>query len=1076
VRSGEVNIGSGVPNTDAGGGIANVPVSVTFNLLGPAGLYHIRLVATNTYGTTYGDDQVIATLPQATGIVQPIFQAQGTGTAPQAGLVRAANGDFYGTLFTGGTFGLGAVFNVSTTGTLTHQANFYGNTNGGVSGSGPQSTVVQALDGNFYGTTNAGGYNNLGTVFQMTPGGSLTTLVNFNSSTGPAVGANPVCGLTLNTDGSLYGVTQNGGSTSLGTVFKVTTTGAFTSLINFTGTTGSVLGSSPRAGLILAADGNFYGTTATGGTGGGFGTIFKMTPSGVLTTLVNFTGTTGAALGSTPLGALVQGSDSNFYGTTNLGGLNNFGTVFVMSPAGALTTLVNFTGTTGTAVGSSPKGGLVQASDGSFYGTTQTGGAGGFGNLFKVTQGGVFTSMIAFTGSTGTILGTSPNGSLALGLDGAMYGTTSSGGLNNVGTIFRCTIDGLFATLVNLYLLPAFSRPAQAPGGDLYGTTTAGGIALGYGTVYSCTPANATQLLAPLVPTSGTTALASRGGLLLAADGNFYGTTALGGAGNFGSIISLTPAGVLSTLASFTSTGAVAGSSPQAQLITGSDGSLYGTTSGGGTSFLGTIFKVTTGGGFTSVISFTGTSGANLGSSPQAPLINGSDGNYYGTTTGGGTGGGFGTMFRLTPAGVLTTLVNFTGTSGSTLGTSPVGALAQPADGNFYGVTSSGGIFGVGTVFKVTQGGVFTSVASFTGSSGVLLGTNPAGGLFAGVDGCLYGVTSSGGLYNQGTVFRVASDGTVASIYSFSGRNDGVAPPQGLFRAADGFFYGGTGTSLYRLNPPPVPLTAAATNVLATSATLNGSVIPQTGAATAWFEYGLTSSYGNVTAAQPFNASFTSSPVAASLTGLDPFLTYHYRLTVSSSAGTFSGPDATFSTPDSTVFNAATDVPVAAPAFNATGLPLSVALGFAPATGTILTLVNNTGFSPVLGNFNGLPEGATITSTFGAQTFLLQISYAGGDGNDVTLTVVSQAIAFPAIPTKLTTDVPFALTATATSGHRHGPGHTGGQRHLWGGSTGRAHVCSDIGLSVHSGRGKQEHGCLPGRSSQRHSLGLGQWH
>ena len=1016
VSSTPVDIGSGEPNSGAGGGIANVPVSTTFNLLGPAGTYHIRLVATNSYGTTYGDDQIINTLPVSSGVVQPVFQNQGTGTAPQAGLVRAADGSFQGTLSTGGTFGLGAVFSVTANGTLTHQANFFGNVNGGVAGSGPQSTVVQALDGNDYGTTNAGGYNGVGTIFQMTPDGTLTTLVSFTGTNGPAVGSNPICGLTLGTDGSLYGVTQFGGSSGLGTVFKVTTAGVFTSLVSFTGTTGAALGSNPRAGLILASDGNFYGTTAAGGSGGGFGTIFKMTPAGTLTTLVNFTGTTGAALGSTPLGALVQGSDSNFYGTTNLGGANNLGTVFVISPAGALTTLVNFTGTTGTAVGSSPKGGLVQAGDGSFYGATLSGGAGGFGNLFKVAQGGVFTSLISFTGTTGTNLGTSPNGSLVLGVDGAMYGTTSAGGLNNAGSIFRFTTDGQFATLVNLNAAPVFGRPGQSSGGDLYGTTTGGGTALGYGTVYSGTPGNATQLLAPLVPTSGTTALASRGGLLLAADGNFYGTTASGGAGNLGSVFSLTPAGVLNTLVSFTSTGAVAGSSPLAQLITGSDGSLYGTTSGGGSSSGGTIFKVTLGGTFTNVINFTGTSGANLGSSPQAPLIIGSDGNYYGTTAAGGTGGGFGTVFKLTTGGTLTTLVNFTGTIGSTLGSGPVGALAQAADGSLYGVTGSGGVFGLGTVFKVTTGGVFTSVASFTGTTGALPGTTPVGGLFVGVDGCLYGVTSGGGLYNQGTLLRVAGDGTVASIYWFTGRNDGIAPAQGLFRAADGFFYGGTGTSLYRLNPPPVPLTAPATNVLATSATLNGSVIPETGAATAWFDYGQTASYGMATAPQLFNAAYTASPMTAALTGLDPFLTYHYRLTVSSSMGTFSGPDMTFATPDATVFNAATDVPVIASAFNATGLPVNVALGFAPATGTVLTLVNNTGFAPVLGTFNGLPEGAAITAMFGAQAFLLQISYVGGDGNDVTLTVVSQAITFPAIPAKLTSDVPFTLNATATSG------------------------------------------------------------
>ena len=1006
-------------NNSAGGGIANVPVSATVNLLGPGGSYRIRLVATNAYGTTYGTDQIIHTLPSSSGIVQPLFQNQGSGTAPQAGLALASDGNFYGTLSTGGTFGQGEVFKVAPTGTLTHLGNFYGSANSGQSGANPQSNVIQALDGNFYGTTNNGGMYGYGTVFQLTSGGSLNTLVNFSSSSGANYGANPICGLTLGTDGTMYGVTQNGGSSSLGTIFKVTTSGVLTTLVNFTGTTGNALGSNPRAGLIFGQDGNLYGTTAGGGSGGGFGTVYKMTIAGVMTTLVNFTGTSGAVLGSTPLGALAQGTDGNFYGTTNLGGTNNLGTVFVMSPSGTLTSLVNFTGTTGTAVGSSPKGGLAQAGDGAFYGTTLTGGTGGFGNIFKLVPGGSFTSLVSFTGATGTNLGTSPNGTLVLGLDGAMYGTTSSGGVNNVGTLFRFTTGGIFSTLLNLTAAPVFARPVQSASGDLYGATIGGGTALGYGTVYSCTPGNALQAFSQLVPTIGTTALSSRGGLLLAADGNFYGTTLSGGSASFGSIFSLSSAGVLNTFLSFSgSAGSTLGSSPQAQLITGGDGSLWGTTTSGGTLGSGTVFKVTLGGAFSTVINFTGTSGANLGSSPQGPLTLSGDGTYYmGTTATGGTGGGYGTVFKLTTGGVLTTLVNFSGGSDPTLGQSPVGALVQLNDGNYYGVTSSGGVYGNGTLFKVSAAGVFTSIASFSGTTGTLPGITPVGGLFAGLDGHFYGLTSGGGLYSQGTLFRVASDGTVASLYSFTGVNDGVAPAQGVSASSDGFLYGGTGTALFRVNVPPVPLTAPVTNLLASSATLNGSITPEKGNVTVWFDYGTSTSYGSTTATQSVFASTTASPVQAALSGLQPLQTYHYRLSVSSSTlGTFSGPDMTFTTPNTGTFNSASDVPVTSNGFSANGLPLTVSLGFAPVTGTILTLVNNTGFTPIFGTFSNLPEGAIITATYGGQPYLLQISYRGGDGNDITLTVVSQAITFPAIPTKLTTSAPFTLGATATSG------------------------------------------------------------
>src|SRR4030095_444709 len=220
----------------------------------------------------------------------------------------------------------------------------------------------------------------------------------------PNKGAAPSAVLVQGSDGSFYGTTRDGGGANgQGTVFKMTPSGMCTTLVVFTGIGESNKGSQPVAGLVQGSDGSFYGTTRFGGAN--FGTVFKMTPSGVLTTLVEFTFHGTSNKGSVPSAGLVQGSDGNFYGTTLGGGANNFGTVFKMTPSGVLTTLVEFTGNGTSNKGREPTG-LGQGSDGSFYGTTQKGGANDSGTVFKMTPSGVLTTLVEFTGN-----GTSNKGS-----------------------------------------------------------------------------------------------------------------------------------------------------------------------------------------------------------------------------------------------------------------------------------------------------------------------------------------------------------------------------------------------------------------------------------------------------------------------------------------------------------------------------------------------------------------------------------------------------------------------------------------------------------------------------------------
>jgi uncharacterized repeat protein (TIGR03803 family) len=294
---------------------------------------------------------------------------------PLAGLVQSSDSYFYGTTSFGGPggFGYGIVFKISAIGTLT-TLNYFG---GFSDGAWPQTALVQGRDGYFYGTTvgglgwgsgSGGLWNGVGTVFKITTNGTLTTLHSFNGSND---GANPSGGLVQGSDGYFYGTTGGDG----GTVFKISTNGVLTTLYSFTL---GYDGGDPN-GLVQGGDGYFYGTTYSGTGPSGSGTVFKISTNGVLATIYSFKGGND---GGGPEAGLVQGSDGNFYGTTSGGGAGGFGTVFKISTNGALTTLYSFTGGNDGAL---PVAALVQGSDGNFYGTTSAGGAGGAGTVFRLT-------------------------------------------------------------------------------------------------------------------------------------------------------------------------------------------------------------------------------------------------------------------------------------------------------------------------------------------------------------------------------------------------------------------------------------------------------------------------------------------------------------------------------------------------------------------------------------------------------------------------------------------------------------------------------------------------------------------
>lgn len=355
----------------------------------------------------------------------------GDGIGPQSGLTLSTNGTFWGTTEGEDFFDGGVIFYMTSTGTLTAF-----NVLGGANGGEPIAPPVQGRDGNFYGMTTAGGNTSLctsgdggcGVIYKITPAGKFQVIYTFDETNG----ANPQDALLLGTDGNFYGTTFYGGSINgnyngNGVVFKTTTSGAYTPLYVFCAQPSCLDGGQPAAGLVQGTDGNFYGTTLVGGTHlySNFfgGTIFKLTPTGQYTILYNFCAQPSCSDGGNAIGGLVQGTDGNFYGTTQVGGANGNGVIFQLTPQGQYTVLHSFDFTDGDA----PQSPLIQGTNGVLYGQTEDGGTGPCFN----TRCGVFFSLdmglpsyaapvaaYGDVGSTVEILGNNLTGTTAVSFNG----------------------------------------------------------------------------------------------------------------------------------------------------------------------------------------------------------------------------------------------------------------------------------------------------------------------------------------------------------------------------------------------------------------------------------------------------------------------------------------------------------------------------------------------------------------------------------------------------------------------------------------------------------------------------------
>jgi uncharacterized repeat protein (TIGR03803 family) len=375
------------------------------------------------------------------------------GFGTQDALIQGFDGALYGTTPYGGAYNYGTIFRLSGN-SLTTLHSF-----DGTDGQQVYAPLVRSLNGKFYGTTSYGGVYNRGTVYEITPDGTFATIYSFCADwNGQACldGEYPSAGLVVANSGDLFGPTQYGGSGNIqnggGTIFRITPSGTLTTLYNFC-TLGlpCTNGLRPGVPLVQAADGQFYGSAVL---------LFAMGPAGRFHSL----GDLPSGIGAGP-SALVQAPDGNLYGTTAALD-NSYGSVFRLTPGGEVTPIYNFSTQSGYN-----KSGLVVGSDGNLYGTTSTGGSNDGGTIFKVTLSGELTTLYNFCSAAKCLDGGDPEATLVQATNGVFYGTTLVGGTHNEGTLFSLSVG--LGPFVEIQPSAAETGAAVAIlGPDLSGTTS----------------------------------------------------------------------------------------------------------------------------------------------------------------------------------------------------------------------------------------------------------------------------------------------------------------------------------------------------------------------------------------------------------------------------------------------------------------------------------------------------------------------------------------------------------------------------------------------------------------------------
>lgn len=689
----------------------------------------------------------------------------------------------YSTTSGGGLAGGGTICKYDATSkTLTSSFNFYAD------GKNPMyATPIQASNGKIYGMTKNGGNGENGTIFSFDPVFSIyTKLKDFDGSDG----AGPQGSLMQASNGKLYGMTYFGGSiggtTGNGVLFSIDpATNVYTKLLDFDGLNGS----HPYGGLMQASDGKLYGMTAYGGLTGD-GVMFTFDPITLeYTKILDFNGTNG----SRPFGNLMQAKDGKLYGMTSEGGENGFygyGVLFSYDISTlAYNKILDFDLN---VTGAYPKGDLMQASDGKLYGMTefsetfQTSTKNQFGLLFSFDPAtSSYSKLLYFNGTNGA----RPSGNLMEAENSILYGMTTEGGSDNKGVLFAFNPSSLVYTKLKDFNSSDGTNPSgsllQASDKKIYGMAAYGGNKYyDEGVLFQYSILSSAYMVKVNFGVSPN-GNSPNGSLVKASNGKLYGMTMYGGNYNKGLIYSFDP--LTSTYSKLMDFDGITGENPDGSLMQATDGKLYG-MAGGGTytnEGYGIIFSfdpLTL--AYSKLFSFDGINGEH----PTGNLIQATDGKLYGMTTSGGTYGlfGYGTVFSFDPiTSAFTKLNDFDYLNGG----NPNGSLIQASDGKLYGMTRNGGNGGSGIIFSfdlVTS--TFTKRMDFGGTTG----RNPLGSLMQAKDGKLYGMTFLGGSFYSGTMF---SFDPITSAYSklkdFKDAN-GKYPYGSLMQASDDKIYGMT--------------------------------------------------------------------------------------------------------------------------------------------------------------------------------------------------------------------------------------------------------------------------------------------
>ena len=703
---------------------------------------------------------------------------------PYAEVILGSDGALYGTTSAGGPAQAGTVFRMNPDGSgFAVLKSFAGN-----DGARPLASLLEGPDGALYGTTEEGGQSGLGTVFRIQKNGNNFSVLK--SFAGGSDGANPEAPLLLGSDGQLYGTASGGGTNDYGTVFRLSTNGdAFTTLVQFSGTNGA----NPECGLIEASDGMLYGA-AYSASGTNVGAIFRLQKDGTAFSAVKLFQAPrpnqfpAVPNYGKPQSQLVEGTNGMLYGTSLAGGTNATGQIYRLNKDGTGFQMIYHFGPLYSLDGRIPVGRLLLASDGFLYGTTYDGGTNGNGTVFRLAQDGTGYSAIASLASS-----QGPAAGLSESTNGVLYGTTQLGGISGDGAVFSLQKDGSLFTVLKSFSASGedgaapYSPPVVAATNRLIGTTRLGG-SLAAGTVYSIRfDGQDYQPLSSLGPVGGPTDLF--GSLLTLTNGTLAGTSRFGGSANDGAIFSLGPSGEDLTVLD-SPTNSSTGQEYRAALIQASDGLLYGTTVLGGAKGGGTAFRMNAdGSGYTVLVNFVARLGPN-GTNPLEPLLEGSDGNLYGTTCFGGATNR-GVVFRMSKDGSTYAVLKSFGIAAGD-GEGPMSPLIEAGDGLLYGSTYGGGSSNnAGTVFRLSKDGTgFQIILAFNGAAGD--GRHPCGALVEWSDGLLYGTTERGGINDQGTLFRVNKDGTGYQVLVSLGPDTGGRPQGGLIQGPDGALYGAT--------------------------------------------------------------------------------------------------------------------------------------------------------------------------------------------------------------------------------------------------------------------------------------------